>query len=54
MCTIGVQTIWRDNAAMKNLVDISPNHVKYAHILDFKIFDDIVMQDANEMECLIF
>ena len=38
----------------QNLVGNSPNHVKYAHILDFEIFDDIEMHDANEMECLIF
>ena len=38
----------------QNLVENSPNHVKYAHILDFKIFDDLEMHDANEIECLIF
>ena len=39
---------------LQNLVESSPNHLKYAHILDFKIFDDLKMHDANEIECLIF
>ena len=38
----------------QNLVENSSNHVKYAHILDFEIFDDLEMHDANEIECLIF
>ena len=36
------------------IVENSPNHVKYAHILDFKIFEDIEMHHANEIECLTF
>ena len=55
MCTTG-ETKQLDEITLqcKNLLENSPNHVKYAHILNLKIFDDMEMHDANEMECLIF